>query len=65
MSDPSTMHAIARLVPHGARVLDLNVGVPKLNERVLMKNALVRIQEYADSFPKHKMISEALSAEVF
>lgn len=24
-----------------------------------------RIQEYADSFPKHKMISEALSAEVF
>ncbi|MBO4410976.1 MAG: homocysteine S-methyltransferase family protein [Lachnospiraceae bacterium] len=34
---------------HGARVLDLNVGVPKLNERVLMKNALVRIQEYADT----------------
>lgn len=24
-----------------------------------------RIQEYAESFPKHKMISEALSAEVF
>ena len=24
-----------------------------------------RIQDYADSFPKHKMISEALSAEVF
>ncbi|MDA8454999.1 methionine biosynthesis protein MetW [Acidovorax sp. GBBC 3334] len=26
MSDPSTMHAIARLVPHGARVLDLGCG---------------------------------------
>ena len=24
-----------------------------------------RIQDYAESFPKHKMISEALSVEVF
>jgi methionine biosynthesis protein MetW len=26
MSDPTTMHAIAQLVPHGARVLDLGCG---------------------------------------
>ena len=32
----------------GANLLDLNVGVPKIDEVKTMKNAIIRVQEYCD-----------------
>ncbi len=36
-------------VDAGARILDLNVGVPKLDEVKVLKDALMKVQEYVDT----------------
>ena len=33
----------------GAKILDLNVGVPKLDEKEVLKDALIKVQEYVDT----------------
>ncbi len=33
----------------GAKILDLNVGVPKLDETKVLKDALIKVQEYVDT----------------
>ena len=33
----------------GAKILDLNVGVPKLDEVKVLKDALIKVQEYVDT----------------
>ena len=33
----------------GAKILDLNVGVPKLDEKEVLRNALIKVQEYVDT----------------
>ena len=36
-------------VDAGAKILDLNVGVPKLDEKQVLKDALIKVQEYVDT----------------